>query len=133
MQVFVEKFDGLDIFIANGTDERSINFTSKVNVTNRNFTIPPTGKFFVQVQPAVGSQYGDYAQSIKFRYYQYNPNCAEFTEWNGSVCQPNYTAYCSNLTEQYRINLKNPDLLVYYNGSSCVISKDGIIQNTTID
>ena len=60
MQVFVEKFDGLDIFIANGTDERSINLTSKVNVTNRNFTIPPTGKFFVQVQPAVGSLYGDY-------------------------------------------------------------------------
>lgn len=49
MQVYFEQFDALDIFIAAAKDEYKMQERdiSKVSESNRNFTIPPTKKFFM--------------------------------------------------------------------------------------
>lgn len=51
MQIFVEQFDALDIFIAAGDNEKSLlkNDVRKVTTGERNFTMPPTKKFFIMV------------------------------------------------------------------------------------
>jgi hypothetical protein len=99
-----------------------INESFKVNSTMRNFTIAPTSKFFVNVVGTKNAVYGQFAGKIKFRYYTYDPNCATFTYWNGTDCEPNYFEYCSNLTAEYQNKTNDPKTFVFYNGTSCVIS-----------
>jgi len=50
--VYIEQYDGFDIFISNGTEAKDMTNTTQVNATARNFTIPPTGKFFVNIKAA---------------------------------------------------------------------------------
>jgi hypothetical protein len=53
---------------------------------NRNFTIPPTGKFYVTVNTTKGAKYPQMTGKIIFKYYTYDPGCPTFTYWNGTSC-----------------------------------------------
>ena len=69
---------------------------------------------------------GDYKASIIFSYFKFDPNCATFTNWNGTYCVPDYDAYCESYTTYYsqRINPDNDpeiQIKVVYNGSLCVV------------
>lgn len=103
MQIYVEQFDALDIFIGAAKTEYKMldRDIQKVSLTNRNFTMPPTKKYFVSVNGTKGAQYNQYAGVIKFRYYKWQSGCPEFTNWDGKQCVANYTAYCASLTPSY--------------------------------
>ena len=85
MQVYVEQFDALEIYVAAGEKENNIRPENirKVSSGERNFTMPPTQKFFVLVNGTQDAKYPQFDGKIKFRYYQYEPKCAEFTAWDG--------------------------------------------------
>ena len=60
--------------------------------------MPPNKKYFVSINGTQGAQFNQYAGKLKFRYYEWNPGCPEFTFWNDKICEANYTAYCESLT-----------------------------------
>ena len=62
-----------------------------------------------------------YKGSLTFRYYQYEPNCIKFTNWNGTDCAPDFESYCKSLTSTFINEIETPDLRVYYNGTNCVV------------
>ena len=121
MQIYIDKFDGLDIYISNGTNSISTTYTQGVNWYNRNFTIAPTAKMFVQLNPSNNTEYGDYSGKITFRYYTWSPNCEEFTQWNGTECVPDFEAFCVSLTDTMINKTETPWLRVYWNGTKCAI------------
>ena len=121
MQVYIESFDGLDIFVSNATDVFSISSAQYVSYFYRNFTIPPTSKFYVQVQATNNTVYGQYFGKIIFKYYTYDPKCATYTNWNGTFCVPDFDAYCASLTPSYSSVSGDSSIIVYYNGSACTV------------
>lgn len=96
---------------------------TKVDAENRNFTTTPDNKFFIQINGTVGAQFNQYSASIKFRYYKFKSGCPRFTKWDGDKCVADYFAYCASLTPDYIRNSGNPEAFVYFNGTSCVLSK----------
>ena len=61
-----------------------------------------------------------------FSYFEFDPNCDAFTNWNGTDCVPDYDSYCEQFTDFYRqqINPENDDSIqveVLFNGSVCVV------------
>lgn len=114
-----------------------LNESTKVNATNYNFTWPNTAKFYSVVQPQTGSSRGDHRLNVTFRYYEYDPKCHYYQDWIKRSCVNNYTRYCAELTDYYRQELNNPDLLVFFNGTACVVSQnftervENIIENVT--
>jgi hypothetical protein len=101
--VYFEQFDALEIFIASGKDLRTIRSDDikRIDSNNRNFTITPTEKFFIQINATDGAQTGQFLGKMKLRYYEWDPRCGEFTIWDGSSCQPDYLTYCDSLTSDY--------------------------------
>ena len=73
-----------------------------------------------------GSSKGDYDAVIQLSYYEYDPNCVQFTYWNGTDCIPDYDLYCQTFLDD-AVALHNPEgdptknVTVKYNGKSCVI------------
>ena len=90
MQVYIEQFDALEIYIAAGQDEKNLYSQDVRKVTNgeRNFTMAPTQKFFLVVNGTNGAKYPQFNGKIVFRYYEYIPKCAQYTEWDGFECKP---------------------------------------------
>jgi len=72
------------------------------------------------LRPQDGASRSNIKAEIQFRYYEYDPECAEFNYWNGTACIPDYDLYCSSLTEQYRELTGNENTTVTYNGTNCV-------------
>ena len=125
LQVYFERFDGLDIYISNATSEMVLQEDGiiKVNTTYRNFTMPPTKKFYITINTTDGAVYPQMKGQILFRYYTYDAGCPVFTYWNRTHCVPNYYEYCSNLTIAYQLYTNNTEAYVYFNGSSCIVSQ----------
>ena len=69
--------------------------------------------------------------SVTFSYYTYDPNCVEYTYWNGQECEPNYDEYCAQYDEYYQ-NLYNPNqnpnitVTVSFNGTNCVMNYESV-------
>ena len=126
MQVYVNSIASLDVYVANGTSEAAIQEAQPVTASRYNFTYPNTGNFYVVVRAQQGSSNGDHKLDITFRYYEYDPKCHYYQDWNGTDCKNNYTRYCSDLTEEWRQKLNNSEAVVVYNGTACVI-----VQNLT--
>jgi|TARA_B110000503_G_C7018174_1_gene358596 hypothetical protein len=59
-----------------------------------NFTVPYSEDMYLILEPEDGSSKGDYDAVIQFSYYEYDPNCVEFTVWNGTDCINDYDKYC---------------------------------------
>lgn len=57
MQIYVEQFDAFEIYIAAAKSEYTMQDRDivKVDINNRNFTMPPTKKYFVQINGTVGA------------------------------------------------------------------------------
>lgn len=70
---------------------------------------------------------------MTFRYYEYDPQCPEFTFWNGTDCEGNYTLYCASLTELYRNETGNDKAEVSYNGTACIVNYQTIKTVETIE
>jgi hypothetical protein len=123
MQVYFEQFDALDIFIAAAKDEYKMQERdiSKVSESNRNFTIPPTKKFFMSFNGTQGALYNQYAAVVKLRYYTWDAGCPEHTYWENDRCNANHTSYCASLTPDYIRRVENPKAYVYYNTTHCVL------------
>lgn len=123
MQVYVNSVASLDIYVGNATSEAALVESKPVTASAYNFTYPNTRNFYVVVSPQQGSSTGDHALDLTFRYYEYDPKCHYYQDWNGTDCWNNYTRYCEELTPQWAEELGNPDLRVLYNGSACVIAQ----------
>lgn len=78
MQVFVEQFDALEIYVAAGQSELNLRETDIRKVSNgeRNFTMAPTQRFFVNINGTRGAVYPQFKGKIRFRYYEFQPKCA---------------------------------------------------------
>jgi hypothetical protein len=55
---------------------------------------------YLILQAEDGSDRGDYDAVIVFSYYEYDPNCIEFTVWNGTDCIPDYDTYCASFNSE---------------------------------
>lgn len=71
--------------------------------------------------PTNNTVWGSYRGQLTFRYYTYDPKCAQHTHWNGTDCQPDYEGYCQSLTPQYIEQTGDKNIFVYHNGTSCVV------------
>lgn len=72
---------------------------------------------------------------IEFKFYDYDPRCANMTYWNGYRCKGNYTMYCASLkdkkTEEFYkaaqtkygedVNLTKYEVDVVYLNKKCVV------------
>ena len=56
--------------------------------------MPYSDDLYLILEPEDGSSKGDYDAVIQFSYYEYDPNCVEFTFWNGTDCINDYEKYC---------------------------------------
>lgn len=97
-----------------------------ISSSNYNFTTPHNLDFWIVLQAEEGSDKGDYDATITFSYYEYDPNCAQYTYWNGEECEPDYDEYCAQYDEQYQelynpTNDTNINITVAYNGTNCVV------------
>lgn len=92
---------------------------TQVNYTNLNFTRTPTTNFYLLIKPEE-NVLGGFQVNITLNYYLYDPNCEVNKRWNGTDCIVDYEFYCSSLTEIYREELNEPNLVVTYNGEGCV-------------
>ena len=93
---------------------------------NYNFTVPYSDTFYLVLQPQQGSSKGDYDAVISFSYYEYDPNCAQYTYWNGTDCDPDYNEFCQQYLEgaiQEHNPNSNPNITVTisYDGSKCLV------------
>jgi hypothetical protein len=61
-----------------------------------NFTVPYAYDFYLILQSEDGSSKGDFDASIQFSYYEYDPNCVQYTVWNGTACVNDYDTYCKS-------------------------------------
>ena len=92
-----------------------------------NFTVPYSEDMYLILEPEDGSSKGDYDAVIQFSYYEYDPNCVEFTVWNGTDCINDYDKYCQSFQSDVEA-LYNPEadpevfVAVSYNGTDCVVS-----------
>ena len=121
----------LDMYVANGTSEAAIAEATPVTASVFNFTYPNTRNFYIVARAQQGSSVGDHALDVTFRYYEYDPKCHYYQDWNGTDCKNNYTRYCGEMTEEWREKLDNPDAVVVYNGSACVIAQSFTATVTT--
>lgn len=100
---------------------------SEITEYNYNFTTPFSNDMYLILEPEDGSSKGDYDAVIQFSYYEYDPNCVEFTFWNGTDCENDYDKYCESFQSDVEA-LYNPDnnpetfVKVSYNGTDCVVS-----------
>ena len=122
LQVYFETFDGLDIFVASAKHESELGYGTKVGLSSRNFTAPPDEHIFVQIQATNNTRFGQYSGKMTFKYYIYDPKCAEYTYWNGTECEANYDEYCNSLTDAYIKQTGDPTTTVVYNGTACVVA-----------
>jgi hypothetical protein len=104
-----------------------------VTYYNRNFTIEPSKKLFVQIQPTNNTEFGQYDGTITFKYYVYDPKCADFTYWNGTDCEPDFLSYCESLTPDYILATGDPTTTVIYNGTACVVANQTKMQEDFIN
>jgi hypothetical protein len=104
IQIFVEQFDALEIYIAEAKDTLTMQDRDiqKVTSDNRNFTMSPTKRYYIQINATEGANQFQVTGRMIFRYYKFDPKCPEFTKWDGSECMPDYTDYCASLTDYYR-------------------------------
>ena len=80
-----------------GTADTEIGLVDEILVSqyDYNFTTPYNQDFWVVLQAEDGSEKGDYEASITFSNYEYDPNCVQYTYWNGEECEPDWDEYCS--------------------------------------
>ena len=58
--------------------------------------MPYSDDLYLVLEKEDGSSKGDYDAVIQFSYYEYDPNCVEFTVWNGTDCINDYDKYCES-------------------------------------
>ena len=68
-----------------------------ISAYNYNFTSSYANGFWFVLKAESGSDKGDYEADIILSYYEYDPNCADFTNWNGEECEPDFDAYCASM------------------------------------
>lgn len=132
MMVYFNVTSGLNIYIVGAESEQSIVNTNvkTANSYSVNFTQPNTKKFYVVAKGITGAKSRDIYATITFAYYTYDPACAKFRYWNNTACVNNFDEYCATLTDQYRLESKNENATVYYNGDSCVVK---IVNRETVE
>jgi hypothetical protein len=91
----------VNIFVSSAPTEKEIVDIEQVTSFNYNFTQNISQPLFMVIQPQSGASNGDFEVEFTVAYYEYDPNCPEFTKWNGTDCEVNYTQYCASLTDQY--------------------------------
>ena len=95
-----KKVDYLEAFIANSTSETAISEVTTVAGQDYNFTMANWQNYYVTVNPKEGGLRGKMRGEIVFKFYDYDPRCANMTYWNGYRCKGNYTMYCASLKEK---------------------------------
>ena len=97
LQVYVESLIAMTGYIGS-YNTGVITDVSQTEITKfkYNFTVPYSDDFYLILQSEDGSSRGDYKAVIQFSYYEYDPNCVQFTYWNGTACEPNYDEYCAS-------------------------------------
>ena len=122
MQIYVNKLEGLDAFISFSDNLNSIVAREKVStLIKKNYTETPTGNYYLTLIPKSGTRMGDYEVDIDLNYYMYDPQCIQYTKWNGTDCVQQYDEYCKSLKPQYIEQLGTEDFEIVYNGTTCVL------------
>ena len=81
------------------------------------------------MKPEKGFRLGEMKATILFRYYEYDPGCPTFTNWDGKECKADYDSYCKSLNTYYQQLYGNPNITVSYNGAACVVNKPQFVEN----
>ena len=97
LQIYIKSFNGVEIFVSNATEESEIDYIKQSLHYDKNFTIAASKTLYMQLTPLSTSNYSALEATVEFKYYEYDPKCAEFTYWNGTECDPNYNEYCASL------------------------------------
>jgi len=94
VQVYFEELQGLEAYISNAETVEEISGELKVDAFNYNFTTDYSNGYWVVIKAEDGSVKGDYKTKMIFSYFEFDPNCDAFTNWNGTDCVPDYDSYC---------------------------------------
>lgn len=110
----------MDIYIGSASEliKMQSRDIQKVTKDNRNFTMAPNKKYFVQVNATEGSSQFDVRGMIIFRYFKWDPQCPAYHKWSGSACEIQWEDYCASKTEEYRKLYKEPEITVFYRAPS---------------
>ena len=127
VQVYIESLTGMVGYVSSVNNGIENVVETEITEYNYNFTVPYSDDIYLILQAESGSAKGDYDAVIQFAYYEYDPNCVEFTLWNGTACANDYDAYCQSFQLDVEA-LYNPEddpeifVDVTYNGTDCVVS-----------
>jgi hypothetical protein len=92
--VYVKTLKAMTGYIGNVTTNATALTGTLITGFKYNFTAPYSNDLYLVLQPETGSSKGDFDVLIQFSYYEYNPNCVQYTSWNGTACVNNYDEYC---------------------------------------
>jgi hypothetical protein len=94
LQVYVESITAMVGYISSSNGDIKDVTDTQITEYAYNFTAPYSDDFYILLSDDEGSSKGDYDAVIQFSYYEYDPNCVEFTVWNGTDCINDYDKYC---------------------------------------
>lgn len=124
--------NSVQAYVASGTSSIDQDTQTQVSSSETNFTTPINKKLYLVVSPQNGATSG-FDASFTINYYLYDPRCAINKAWNGTDCIVDYDYYCESLTTEYREQLNEPELEVFYNGEYCVYETEETVTIETIE
>ena len=100
MQVLFKELKNVEAYISSSKSETAIKSVIPVEGKDYNFTMANWQNYYVTLKPPLeGGKRGSMKGEIIFRFYDYDPMCANMTNWNGYRCAANYTMYCASLKD----------------------------------